>query len=217
MLKRITATVSASMDSVVSRVEDHDAVIESSIKECRQAAARTRVRLARVKRDGEQLHNTKSRLENDIARWENRAIDAAGENENRAIQCLKRKKTAESQLAQTTNALALHLQTEQKLAKNLAAIESRISGISQKRNTMRSRQSLSEAMRIIHKLEGDSCHAIDDTFDRWESNLLEQEIAIETDYSADPFENEYIEQEEMDSLKGELEELTKQKPDRDHE
>jgi phage shock protein A len=205
------------MDSVVSRVEDHDAVIESSIKECRQAAARTRVRLARVKRDGEQLRSTKARMEHDIALWETRAIDAAGESEERAIQCLKRKKLAESRMLQTTDALELHSQSEQKLVKNLAAIENRISEISQKRNTMRSRQSLSEAMRIIHQLEGDSCFAVDDTFDRWESSLLEQEIAIEADYSADNFENEYIEQEEMNSLKGELEELTRQKPGRDHE
>ena len=216
-LKRITATVSASMDSVVDRVEDHDAVIESSIKECRQAAARIRVRLVRVKRDGEQLRNTKSRLENDITLWESRAIEAAGENEERAIQCLKRKKLAESRMVQTKDVLALHLHSEQKLVKNLAAIESRISEISQKRNTMRSRQSVSEAMRIIHKLEGDSSYAVDDTFDRWESNLLEREIVTEEDYATDQFENEYIEQEEMDSLKGELKELTRKKPGQDHE
>ena len=216
-LKRITATVSASMDSVVDRVEDHDAVIESSIKECRQAAARTRVRLVSVKRDGEQLLNTKSRLEKDIELWKSRALDAAGENEERAIQCMKRKNLAESRMVQTTDALALHLHSEQKLVKNLASIESRISEISQKRNTMRSRQSVSEAMKIIHKLEGDSSYAVDDTFDRWESNLLEREIATESDHAMDHFENEYIEQEELNSLKVELEELTRKKPGQDHE
>jgi len=217
ILKRITATVSASMDSVVSRVEDHDAVIESSIKECRQAAARIRVRLANVKRDGKQLQDTKTRLENDIELWEGRAIDAAQENEQRAMQCLKRKKLAEAQLVQTEESLAQHLNSEQKLVKNLALIESRVSEISQKRNTMRSRQSVSEAMKIIHKLEGDSSYAVDDTFDRWESNLLEREIATEADYSVDQFENEYIQQEELDSLKVELEELTNRKTVQDHE
>ena len=205
------------MENVVSRVEDHDAIIEASIRDCRQAAARIRIRLAKVKRDGEQLHKKKDKLSKDIMLWSDRAIEAASDekacNQDRAIQCLKRKKLAAAELEKTEQTLCQHGLNEQKLVQNLSLVEKRIEEISQKRNTMRSRQSVSEAMKIINKLEGDSCFAIDDTFDRWETNLLEREIGfaevgLESEIQVDEFEHAYIEQEEMELLKAELDQLT---------
>ncbi|MCP3908449.1 MAG: hypothetical protein GY712_10590, partial [Oceanicoccus sp.] len=44
-LKRLSATLFTRIDHMVSQVENHDAVIESAVRDVRQTAARARVRL----------------------------------------------------------------------------------------------------------------------------------------------------------------------------
>ena len=210
LFRRITATISASMDNVVSRVEDHDAIIESSIRECRQAAAKIKVRLARVQKDGQQLHSRKKLVEQDLLNWTNRAVTTMKQDEDAALNCLKRKKQSEAKLQQIAESLMQFEQAEKKLTQNLAEIQSRLRDISQKRNTMRSRQSVSEATRILNKIEGYSDYALDETFDRWETCLLETEMLSESNDPVDCFESAYIESEEKDTLKAELQLLAKQ-------
>ena len=204
LLKRITKTINASMNSVVSRVEDHDAIIDASIKESRQAAARTRARLSKVRRDGVHLRASHERAANDMALWADRAVQMATTDEENALKCLKRKNLVEAHAFKLEQSIADHGQIENKLQTQLGQIEKRITEISQKRNTMRSRQSLAEAMRIMDELDGDSGSTVDDTFERWESILLERELVINDEYSVDQFETQFLEREEFESLRNEL-------------
>lgn len=55
LISRFSATLMAGVDKTVSQIENHDAVIEASLKESQRAAAQARVRLQRVTRDGEAL------------------------------------------------------------------------------------------------------------------------------------------------------------------
>lgn len=210
LFRRITATLSASMDSVVGRVEDHDAIIESSIYDCRKAASRIKVRLARVQKDGQQLRQRKNRTEQDLASWTERALNTMNQDEGTALQCLKRKQQSEAQLQQITESLQQFQQSEKQLRQNLAEIQFRLSEISQKRNTMRSRQSVSEATRILNKVEDYSNGSLDETFDRWEARLLETEMLCDSNDSVDSFENAFIESEEKQALKAELQLLAAQ-------
>lgn len=207
LFKRITTTINSSVEDVVSRLENHDAIVEASIRECRQAAARTRVRLARVKRDGEQLRNMRVKTARDIALWTDRAAGSVDSDENKALQCVKRKQQSETALRNLDASIQQHQQAERKLQDSLTHIEKRILEISQQRNTMRSRQSAAEAVRIINRLEGDSDSSVEETFERWESSLLESEIARDYETRYDSLESEYLEQEELDDLKEELQKL----------
>ena len=55
IIRRLQATISAGLDNAVSQVENHDAVVEAALKDARTAAARARVRLARVQKEEETL------------------------------------------------------------------------------------------------------------------------------------------------------------------
>ncbi len=208
LFRRITTTINSTMENVVCRVEDHDAIIDASIRECRQAAARTRARLSKVRRDGMQLRTRHDKALSDISLWADRAIDVATSDEETALKCLKYKKLAESQAIRFEQSISEHSQVENKLQTQLDQIESRITEISQKRNTLRSRQSLAEAQRIMDGMDGDSGNTVDDTFDRWESVLLEREVVINDDCAVDPFEIQFIELEERDLLREELKTLS---------
>ncbi len=207
LFKRISATVSASVDQAVSRVENHDAIIEASIKETRQAAARTRVHLTRVQRDGENLQQKREKTKQDITLWTDRAMSVAESDQEKALQCLKQKKHCETTLDNLQQSFRKYEEVEKNVRENLTKIESRITDMSQQRNAMRSRQSAAEAMRVISHLEGGAQSEIEDTFDRWEISLAETEITVEQASTTNVLEYEFLQQEEKDSLKMELEAL----------
>jgi len=208
LLRRITATINATMNDVVGRVEDHDAIIDASLQQCRQAAARTRTRLTKVKRDGAQLQSKRDKLVEDIALWTERAIDNADADEEIALNCLKRKKWAETERGRLEGMILEHTEIESSLQARLEQIEARLREINLKRNSMRSRQSLAEAMQIMEKLDGDSGSTVDDTFERWETVLLERELFASDECTKDRFEMQFVEQEERESLLQELKTLS---------
>ena len=217
LLKRITTTINASMNDVVGRVEDHDAIIDASVQECRQAAARTRTRLTKMKRDGAQLQSKRNRLVEDISQWEERAIANADLDEEMALNCLKRKQWAETERIRVESMISEHTEIESSLQSRLEQIETRIRDINLKRNSMRSRQSLSEAMQIMEKLDGESSSTVDDTFERWETVLLEREFFTIDECSIDQFEMQFVKQEERESLLQELKSLSKDPKGERHE
>ena len=89
-------------------------------------------------------------------------------------------------------------------------IDARINEVSQQRNMMRSRQSVADAMRTIHDVEGVSYGDIEDTFDRWEINLGETEILTGSVSDSDALETAFIAEEEAEELRAELSILLKE-------
>ena len=207
LFRRISATFSASMEDVVSRVEDHDAVIESAIRDGRRAAAKIKVRLGRVQKDGAQLEKRKQELTQQLSQWTERARTEAAVNEERAILCIKKKKETEEKLAELSQVLGQHKQVETRLVRDFEEIQSRLAETQQRRNSMRSRQFVSEANRILEKLEGEDYSSVDEIFDRWEERIIENEVIDCSVTVTDTLEREYVLQEERAALEIELEEL----------
>ncbi len=207
LIKRISTTLTASVDNLVDQVENHDAVIEASIKKARQAAADTRVRLGRLQKDGKQLEARIEKLRMDSEKWHERAVGAAKEDQDKALQCLQRKKQNQGELDLLQKNLVAHRSTERHVADNLKKVESRVSELSLQRNSFRSRESAARANHIIQRLEGDHSSGIEETFDRWESRLLAQETEYPLMEVEDLLDNEYIEAEQRLELELELEEL----------
>lgn len=204
LFKRITATFGASVESVVARVEDHDAIIRSAIDDSRRAAARARARLARVRQDGERLNEQHRRSAEEAARWASRALEIADTDEDKALACIKRKQAAETRLAQLESDLSAHRELEARLSTRIAELESRVGEISRQRNAMRSRQSAAEAERIVRRIEGDGALSAGETFERWEASLLESEMVAPPALQADPLESEFVHREEADALRRSL-------------
>ena len=204
LIRRISASFTSSVDRAVSRVENHDAVINAALRDTQQAAARSRVRLARVRKDGQNLRDRKASLETAVSRWTERARTVASEDEAKALECLRRKKECEAQLRNLDVSIGKHDELESRIVDQVKKIESRIGEVSQQRNMMRSRQSVAEALRTINDIEGVSYGEIEDTFDRWEINLGETEIQIGVGSPSDSLETTFIAEEEKAELKAEL-------------
>ena len=207
LFKRITTTVSSSIDKAVSKVENHDAIINAALLETQQAAARSRVRLVRVQKDGSNLKTRRKELQTAALQWAERAKNVAGTDEAKALECLRRRKECQTQAESLDASIEKHHELENRIAENLKKIDARISEVSQQRNMMRSRQSVAEATRIINNIEGVSYGEIEDTFDRWEINLGESEIISGSGPSTDSLESAFLVEEDQTALRAELADL----------
>ena len=204
LIRRISTSITSTVDRAVSRVENHDAIINAALRDTQQAAARSRVRLERVRKDGQNLRNRRADLETAVVRWTERAKTTAATDEVKALECLRRKNECEGQLRNLLISLEKHDDLESRIVTQVKKIDSRIGEVSQQRNAMRSRQSVAEAMRTINDIEGVSYGEIENTFDRWEINLGEAEILTGVSSTGDPLESAYMAEEEVTELKAEL-------------
>ncbi|MEM9334555.1 MAG: PspA/IM30 family protein [Pseudomonadota bacterium] len=205
LIRRISTSITSSVDRAVSRVENHDAIINAALRDTQRAAARSRVRLERVRRDGHNLQSRQASLQKAVRLWTDRARTVAADDEAKALECLRRRKECEHQLHALKQSIANHEELESRIAEQVKKIEVRIGEVTQQRNMMRSRQSVAEAMRAIRDIEGVSCSDIEDTFDRWEINLGETEIIAGAMATSDPLESAFLAEEDSAELRAELE------------
>ncbi len=216
IFSRITASVAGTVDEMVSKVENHDAVVEAGIREIRKSAADSRVRLARIQKDGERLRRQKQGLNAAESDWLSRAKNVGELDEKRALECLRRRQQCLDKIAELEKTLEEHRVLEEKLSINVRKIHSRLEEISLQRNQMKSRQSVADATRVMNNIQGSS--NLDDTFDRWESIITESEICtgdVLLDTPVDLFATEFEDQEQEAQLKQELEAILNNKGDQD--
>jgi phage shock protein A len=207
LIRRISTSITSSVDRAVSKVENHDAIINAALRDTQQAAAKSRVRLERVRKDGNSLKRRYSELQQAVVRWTERARNVAGEDEAKALECLRRRKECEAQLHNLRDSIEKHDDLESRIAEQVKKIEARIGEVAQQRNMMRSRQSVAEAMRTVNNIEGVSYGEIEDTFDRWEINLGETEILMGAVSMSDPLDSAFLAEEDTAELRAELKSL----------
>lgn len=214
LFKRFTATISSTVDQAITKVENHDAIIAAAIKSTQTSAAKARVRLARVQKDGQALRLKAKELEHADAEWGRRAKAVATQDKNKAIECMRRRKLAKKQLEHVVASLQQHDELEAQVKDTLHKIQSRLGEMNQQRNMMRSRESVAEAMRIINNINGATTSDIEQTFDRWEVLISESEIASGNSEPVDVLTADFLEQEDQAELEADLDALLLE--DEDH-
>ncbi len=207
LIRRISTSITSTVDRAVSKVENHDAIVNAALRDTRQAAARSRVRLERVRKDGKSLRSRYNELKVAAERWTDRAKHVAETDEKKALECLRRRRDCEAQARNLKESIAQHDELEARISEQVKKIEARIGEVSHQRNMMRSRQSVADAMRTINKIEGVSYGEIEDAFDRWEINLGETEIMLGTSTVSDPLDTEFLAEEDAEELRAELHDL----------
>lgn len=211
VLRRITATLSGSVESAVNHLENHDALVEASLRQTRALAAETRVRLARVRQDGLRLGARITELQDSEVSWSNRALSLAGsedeEQREKALECIRRRNHVRQQKLALNKSLDSHNQQEKTLQQTLASIETRLSDIENNRNMLRTRASAAEAQRVANKLDSSPGLAVDDVLERWEMRILQAEYGNPATGESDAFAAEFENQEDRESLQLQLDEL----------
>ncbi|WP_166805087.1 PspA/IM30 family protein [Nitrosococcus wardiae] len=205
--RRLSASLTARIDQVVAQMENHDAIIEAAIREARQATAKAKVRLARVRSDGERLETKLAELREAEIKWSERARRIAKEDENRALECLRRRRGCQRQRVQLEKARENHQQGEVRLVGDVREAEERVADMTQKRHLMRTRQSAAEALNSITRVDSRMDGDVADAFERWEVRITEAEYEAGTADFLDSLEQRFADAEEQDALRAELDEL----------
>ena len=207
VLRRLTASVSASVDQAVAHMENHDAVVAAALRDARHAGAQAKVRLARVQRDGQALQAKIAELAKQEAQWRKRAKASAAEDEQKALECVARMRACEQQQATLRESLAHHQTQLQKLEATSRKIDARIVEIEQQRQLLRTRQSSADAHKLVTELDQSHHNDLDDVLERWETSILSKEYAVPEVDLPDSFDQAFEQEETQVQLRSTLSDL----------
>jgi phage shock protein A len=220
LFKRISSTVMASVENIVNEVENHDAVVESMLKELTQATAESKIRLKRIQHNGEKIRQQLQNFNKQEVQWTQRATSLSNtrneDTKEEALACLERRRLCREQRQALEERLQQHEITEQKIAGQVRTISQRHTEISDKRHLLKSQQSVAEANRVVAAVTGENSENIDQAFDRWELSIAKAELSTPSSFdtyntlnddTTDTFNAKWIESERRTELLDELAEL----------
>lgn len=201
-IRRWTVGLVSSFDWVISQVENHEALVNSAIQDVQEAGARAKVQLKRVRLDGENMRKRLKELHDAEELWKGRAIRSAGENEKRALECVRRSKRIAKEIADLEVQQREHARLEKQLTEDLGNIDVRLADLKRQKNLMRTRESRAQILSAIQKQDSAVISEIEGIFERWETKVSEYEAINEvTRDPLDDLESEFVSQEEEEDLK----------------
>lgn len=210
LFTRLSATLIAGVDKTVGRMEDHDAIINASVKDSRRALARAQIRLQHLQRDGAEIRKNIDDNEAQVRDWTRRATSSNDSDRERALACMQRRKTCNENLQRYRESLQRHEQMELQVKQSITELEKRLQQITEQRNQLRTRESVTQAHQIINRLDRDEIGTIHDSLERWDMKIRESEYIegpIISETTADALEAQFNSEEEALELQAELERL----------
>lgn len=208
ILRRISATISSSIDQAVGEIENHDAVIQVSMDDLRKQVAAARVRINRVKQEAQRLAERQRKNVAGVELWKQRARQSAEQNdEQRAMACLRRSHSCASEAQHQAELLEQYHNTTCTLEQEIADSESRLAALNQRHSLMRARESVTRARGAGCADSSRDIRELEDTFERWEVRLATSDSCIATETTVDQLDKAFSDSEELAALSAELAEL----------
>ena len=204
VIKRLSATLVSNIDRVVGEIENNGAVIQATLSEMRRKVATAKVRLAQVHRQGADLDREIRQRRKDEQLWGARALEVASTDEAKALECVRRRLQCRRQAEKLEQGQQHYQLTAEKLARGVEEGEERLAEMGQKHTLMRARQSTAEALHVANLAGDESLHQMEDSFDRWEVRILQEEMAVDSDEVLTPLDREFSDSENEQALRDEL-------------
>ncbi len=205
-IKRLCITMNAHINTMIDQVENHEAVAEAALTEIREALSNTKYQLVRLQNEQKEMLNRHLNLQSVEIKWRERAIQAGADNHERAIECMRRLKNIQVELASLANVLTDHRKLEQALVNDVRGIEDKFEELKRRRNSLAARESRAEALQSINRHE--SQLSLGGAFERWERTIMRSEVDFES--KSEPIDAlglEFIKKEEQSELESMLNEL----------
>jgi phage shock protein A len=206
LIKRLSTSITATLDSAVGQLENHDAIVEASIKQTRQAVAKTKARINTLRQQHlayqAQLKDAKEQFE----LWTQRAAGLAANDQEKALQCVSRRNQCEADIGRLSYSEKQQADLVRDVTANLHTLQTKLDEMTQKHNLMRSRQTVADVNRAVAHANTDD--NLSDTFERWESAVLEHEFAVSDVCSRDSLDLELTREEDQADLLAQLELIT---------
>lgn len=216
IFKRTLTTVYSHIDQMVSEIENHDALIKAAINEQRKKLASAKVQLSKVEGRERRIQAQLIQLQKDNERWGQRAVQAAASDEANALACMQRRKANGQQQEKLQAMLQEYRQTAARMGQDIKHCDEELQALSRKHELLRARQSTNEALTVINDMSGARIEELENSFERWETTILQNEILadnanpVDSLRPVDQMEQDFIDQENELELRAELAELLKE-------
>lgn len=211
-VKRIVASIGASFDQFVTKMENHEAVANCVIEDVQKSAAQVRAERNRMDQRLKKIKDERARLLKQESLWRDRVKSCLDSNEEKAMACLKQAKIIANRSHQLDEQQTQTETLSGDLNYNLQEIESRLEELQSRKSLLSTRQARA---KVIGKISDGFIDIDGETiFNRWEKEILVNEYQDPAvfrrgeEYQLDvSLDREFETEEETRSLKEELEEL----------
>lgn len=205
LIKRLSTSLTATLDSAVGQLENHDAIVEASIKQTRQAVAKTKARINTLRQQHQAYLTQLQEAKEQFDLWTERATNLATTDQVKALQCVARRNQCESDIGRLSYSEKQQADLIRDVSSNLQTLQKKLDEMTQKHNLMRSRQTVADVNRAMSNVSSDD--NLNETFERWESVVLEHEFAVSDACSGDVLDIELTRQEDEFNLLAQLDSI----------
>ena len=211
IVKRVYTSIAASVDQLVSEIENHEAAIGAAINEHSHKLSAARVKLNRLRATEQRTQEKRAELIETETRWVERARAEADQDEEKALLCLQRRQQIRRKIDKLTASLAEYRQAIAKMDSNIQRFEEEIKTLKQRHELLRARQTSAEVMSHMDGFSDALVNDLEQSFERWEIRVAQHEMGDDGCNAFDELEQHYVEQENREALRTELTDLMAQK------
>lgn len=206
-LKRLYISIKGQIDHAADEFENHEALAAVAIKDLQAIASTTRLHLHRVRKMTEQYQKQLNEQNQEETKWAARALKAKEQDEQKALQCVKRLLQTKKQISLLEQQFNASTDQENKIRDDLNAIQEQLLVLNNKKQMLSSRQNRTHIQEALQDNQPSSIDNIQQVFDRWEGRVVSAEYDVPQDFT-DNLSDNFEKEEEALELKMMLDELS---------
>ena len=215
-LKRIFVSIKSQIDHVADDFENHEALAGAAIQDLQAIASTTRLHLHRVSKMSEQYQKQLQEQQEQAHLWTERAVKVRQEDEQKALQCVKRLRQTQKQMTLLEKQSEESAAQEAKIRGDLNAIQEQLQILKNKKEILAARQNRAGVHEALLDNRGNSLQDVQNIFDRWEGSVVSSEFESPDPIDTDSFAGAFEQEEDDLTLKMMLDELTGQNKSSDN-
>jgi phage shock protein A len=217
IIKRIYITAFGNLDSAITKIQNHDALLSVSLKEFEGKIENARIALKALQRSLNKTENDIHAAKADVAVWQERAVErgkrGTDQEKEKAIECLRRSNMSKKRVAVLEKQYETTKASYESLKKKIDDLKNTYTTLSLKHKELKAKeayQGAHEDMGITLEHPSSGAHEVQKLISQWEDIL-----SIKTDYTTSPakdedaFEADFLNEEEKEDLNNQLSDLIK--------
>jgi len=208
--KRLFITIKSQIDHVADEFENHEALAGAAIQDLQALAGKTRLHLHRVGKLSEHYQKQLQAQQEQARLWSERAVKVRQDDEQKALQCVKRLREAQRQIAMLERQYQESSAQEAKIRDDLSAIQEQLQVLKNKKEILAARQNRASVQEALQDKRGTPLQEAWHIFDRWEGSVVSSEFEAPDRVETDSFASAFEQEEDELALKMMLDELTGQ-------
>jgi phage shock protein A len=209
--KRIFVGIKTQIDHVADEFENHEALAGVAIEELQEIASKTRLHLHRVSKMSEKYQQQLTEQQEQASLWSERAIKISKDDEQKALQCVKRLRQVQRQIKSLEKQCEESTAQEEKIRADMELIQEQLHSMRNKKEILAARQNRANLQESLGDNHSGSLKDVQSVFQRWEGSVVSSEFSVpEQSDDADSFAKPFEQEEDELDLKAMLDELTEQ-------